>query len=205
MNKIYVIGTGPGTEEYLLPLSKKIIKKSDCLVGSRRLLDLFKNLNKEKLYLGSNYGKVISFMEENRNKKRISVLVAGDAGLYSFLGRMSRAFKKEDYIVIPGISALQLAFAKIGEGWEDAKIISLHGRKPQNLVKEVENARKLFLFLDDKFPPQKVARYLLDKGIKNRKAFVFENLSYPDERIVETDLKKLSDMVGFKMCVLIIK
>jgi cobalt-precorrin-7 (C5)-methyltransferase len=204
-NKIYVIGIGPGAEEYLLPISKKIIKNSDCLVGSRRLLYLFNNLNKEKLYLGSNYGQIISYIKENRDKKRISVLVAGDTGLYSFLGRISRVFKKEDYIVIPGISALQLAFAKIGEGWGDAKIISLHGRKPQNLIKEAKSARKLFLFLDDKFPPQKVARYLLDKRIKNRKAIVFENLSYPDERIIATDLKNLSKMDGFGLCVMIIK
>ncbi|MDP1853908.1 MAG: precorrin-6y C5,15-methyltransferase (decarboxylating) subunit CbiE [Candidatus Omnitrophota bacterium] len=203
-NKIYVIGIGPGAEEYLLPISKKIIKNSDCLVGSRRLLFLFKNLDKEKVYLDGNYGQVISYIKENRDKKRISVLVAGDTGLYSFLGRISRAFKKDEYCVIPGISALQLAFARMGESWEDAKIISFHGRKPQNLVKEAKIARKLFLFLDDKFPPQKVARYLLDKGIKNRTAIVFENLSYPNERIIKTNLVKLANMKDFGLCVMII-
>ena len=204
-NKIYVIGIGPGAEEYLLPISKKIIKNSDCLIGSKRALNQFNYPKKEKVHFEGYIAKIIPFIKDNREKKKIAVLVSGDSGLYSFLGKISQAFKKEDYIVIPGISSLQLAFAKIGESWEDAKIISLHGRKPQNLVKEAKNARKLFLFLDDKFAPQKVARYLLDKGIKNRTAIVFENLSYPNERIITTDLKNLSKMDGFGLCVMIVK
>lgn len=204
-NKIYVIGIGPGAAEYLLPISKKIIKNSDCLIGSRRALNQFNYPKKEKVHFEGHINEIIHFIKDNYDKKKIAVLVSGDSGLYSFLGRISRAFKNEDYIVIPGISALQLAFARIGESWEDAKIISLHGRKPQNLAKEAKSARKLFLFLDDKFSHQKVARYLLDKGIKNRGAFVFENLSYPDERIIETDLNNLSKMDGFALCVMIVK
>lgn len=205
MNKVYIIGIGPGVEEYLLPIAKKEIEKSDCLIGSKRILALFQNLNKEKINLERNYDKVISYIKENKNKKRIAVLVSGDPGLYSFLVNVKKILKKEEYVIIPGVSMLQLAFAKIGETWHDAKVITLHGRKVLNLVKEVKTYKKIFLFTDENFPPDKIAKYLFDRGIHNRRVIVLEKLSYPDERIIDTDIKNLSNMKGFELCVLVIK
>jgi precorrin-6y C5,15-methyltransferase (decarboxylating) CbiE subunit len=132
-------------------------------------------------------------------------LVSGDPGLYSFLGRLSRVLRREEYVVIPGISAVQAAFAKMGEGWEDAKILSLHGRKIGNLAMKVKASAKVFLFTDADFPPNKIAAYLLEKGIGNRKAIVLEHLTYPSERIVETDLEHLREMKEFGLCVMIIR
>ena len=205
MNKIYIIGIGPGTEDYLLPIAKREIERADCLIGAKRLLSIFRELNKEKIYLEGHFNDVIPYIKVNRDKKKIAVLVSGDPGLYSFLGQLSKVLSKEEYVVIPGISAVQIAFAKIGESWQDAEIISLHGREFGNLAKEVKNYAKIFLFTDSSFPPEKIAAYLLDKGIENRRAIVFENLTYPNERIVDTNLKNLSKMKGFGLCVMIIE
>jgi cobalt-precorrin-7 (C5)-methyltransferase len=205
MNKVYVIGIGPGREDYLLPIAKKAIARSDCLIGAKRMISLFKDMSKEKINLSCDFTKVISFIKENKDKKIISVLVSGDPGLYSFLGQIEKSLKKNEYLVIPGVSALQMSFAKIGEAWQDAKVISLHGRKVDNLAQEIEIHSKVFLFTDLEFPPEKIASYLLKKGLENRRAVVFENLSYPDEKIIDTNLKDLTKQKGFKLCVMIIK
>jgi cobalt-precorrin-7 (C5)-methyltransferase len=205
MNKVYIIGVGLGTEDYLLPVARREIEKSDCLIGGKRALELFRDLHKEEIPLEGNFEKVIPYIEKNREKKKIALLVSGDPGLYSFLGQISRVLKREEYVVIPGISAVQVAFAKIGEGWEETRIISLHGRKIGNLATEVEVSSKIFLFTDSNFPPDKIAAYLLEKGIGNRKAIVLEYLTYPNERIVETNLRHLSEMREFGLCVVIIK
>ena len=205
MNKVYIIGVGPGTKDYLLPVAKREIEKSDCLIGGKRALRLFRHLHKEEIPLEGHYEEVIPYIEENRGKKRIALLVSGDPGLYSFLGRLSRVLRREEYVVIPGISAVQVAFAKIGEGWEDSKIISLHGRKIGNLAMKVKASSKIFLFTDANLPPDKVAAYLLEKGIGNRKAIVLEHLTYPNERIVETDLEHLKEMKEFGLCVMIVR
>jgi len=113
--------------------------------------------------------------------------------------------KAEDCVIIPGISTVQIAFARIGERWEDATLLSLHGRRVEDLAARVEDSMKTFLFTDPGFPPQKIASDLLEKGMENRRAIVMENLTYPDERIVDTDLKSLSRMEGFGLCVMIIK
>ncbi len=203
-NKVYIIGIGPGSEDYLLPVAKKEIERADCLVGGKRLLSLFQHQDKEKIYLEGNFKEIICYIKENRAKKRIAVLVSGDPGLYSLLGQLSRVLKKEEYVLIPGISALQIAFARIGESWQEVKIISLHGRRLGNLAEEVKISPRIFLFTDSRLPPEQIAAYLLDKGVENRRAIVLENLSYPNERVVDTNLKGLSKAKGFGLCVMVI-
>ncbi|MBM4348509.1 MAG: precorrin-6y C5,15-methyltransferase (decarboxylating) subunit CbiE [Deltaproteobacteria bacterium] len=205
MNKVYIIGIGSGTEDYLLPIARREIETSDCLIGGRRALRLFQDLHKEEVLLEGNFEKVIPFLLKEREKKKIAVLVSGDPGLYSFLGQISRVLKREEYVVIPGISALQIAFAKIGEAWEDATVISLHGRKMEDLAMRVKGASKIFLFTDSSFPPGKIAAHLLEKGVENRRAIVMENLTYPNERILDADLNPIAGMEGFGLCVMIIK
>jgi cobalt-precorrin-7 (C5)-methyltransferase len=205
INKVYIIGIGSGTEDYLLPVARKEIERSDCLIGGKRALRLFQPLHKEERLLEGNFEQVIPFLLKERENKKIAVLVSGDPGLYSFLGTISKVLRKEEYVVIPGVSTVQIAFARIGERWEDAILLSLHGRKMDDLAARVESSKKAFLFTDPGFPPEKIAAYLLEKGMEKRRAIVMENLTYPDERIVDTDLEGLSEMGGFGLCVMIIK
>ena len=151
------------------------------------------------------FNEIIPYVKRNRNKKKIAILVSGDPGLYSFLHKISAVLKKKEYEVIPGISAMQLAFAKIGQSWQEAKIISLHGREMRNLAVQVRNNPVVFLFTDAEAPPEKIAAYLIVKGITRRRVIVLERLGYPDERIIDTNLRKLSKMRGFGLCVMIIK
>lgn len=203
--KVYIIGIGPGSEDYLLPAARRQIERADCLIGARRLVSLFRRLAKEEVLIEGHFDEAVSYIKKHKDKKRIAVLVSGDPGMYSLLDKVSEVLKKEEYVVIPGISTVQLAFARLGEGWHDAKIISLHGRKIDNLAGEVKCAAKVFLLTAPDFPPDKIARRLLDEGLENRRAVVLENLSYPNERIVDTDLKRLSKMKGFGLCAMIIE
>lgn len=196
--KVYIIGIGPGTADHLLPAARREIERADCLAGARRLVSLFRRLGKEEVLIEGHFNEVISYIKKYKDKKRIAVLVSGDPGMYSLLDKISKVLTKEEYVVIPGISTVQLAFARLGEGWHDAKIISLHGRKIDNLAGEVMAAGKVFLLADPDFPPDKIAGRLLEEGLENRRAVVLENLSYPNERIIDTSLKRLKTMKGWK-------
>ncbi len=204
MNKIQIIGVGPGAREYLLPIALAGIKRADCLIGAARNLEGFEDLGKETVLMKGNLNGIVSYIKENRAKKKIALLVSGDSGLYSLLGLIGRTFSTDEFDVIPGISALQLAFARIGETWQDARIISLHGRRPGELAKIALGSKKIFLFTDAKLPPNEIAVELLSKGVENRRAVVFERLSYHDEKVTDADLKTVSGMVGFGLCVMII-
>lgn len=205
MNKFYIIGVGPGREDYILPIARHYIERADCFIGAKRILMLFHRLGKKEIIFDGKLDMAISYIRRFKDKERIVFLVSGDPGMYSPLEKIAQVFRKNEYAVIPGISTLQLSFARIGQSWFDAKIISLHARKIDNLAAKIRRHPKVFLLTDARFPPNKIAAYLLKAGIENRRAVILENLSYPDERILDTDLQRLTKKKGFGLCVMIIE
>jgi precorrin-6y C5,15-methyltransferase (decarboxylating) CbiE subunit len=67
----------------------------------------------------------------NRETKKVAVLVSGDPGLKSLAARVIDRFGREGCRVIPGISSVQTAFARLGLEWYDARIISAHEGVPR--------------------------------------------------------------------------
>lgn len=193
MNKIYVAGIGPGTEDYLLPVTKRIVKQADILIGGQRALELFSGLDKEKFQITADLEQIKKYISQHYQEQKIVVLVSGDPGLYSMLSYLKRYFAEDKLEVIPGVSALQLGFAKGKMIWQDAKITSLHGSNDrQKLVELVAAEEKVGFFTDRQFPPQEIAKYLLEQGIMGKKGLVAEDLSYPSERVVRGSLQQLS-------------
>jgi len=205
MGKVYIVGIGSGTEDYLLPVAKKIILSSDILIGGKRQLSLFQELKKKKITLEGKFEEILRYIRRNKDQEKIAILVSGDPCLYSFLGWISRRMDVQDYEVIPGISSLQVAFARIKKTWENVLVISLHGRPIERLIPAMRSNKTLAIFTDYKNTPSKIASYLLGQGIKNRKVFIAENLTYPDEKILKTDLEKLSEGREFELCVMILE
>lgn len=205
MNKIYILGIGPGHRDYLLKITEDIINKSDLLIGGSRALDMFRDLDKEKVEITGKLEKIKNYILANYQKKLISVLVSGDPGLYSMMNYLKKHIDKELLEVIPGISSLQLASARIKLNWDDLKITSLHGKNDRvKVLMEVRENDKVGIFTDDKFPPDQISLFLLKNGINNRKGIVFERLSYPDERIISGSLEELQECSFSNLTVMVI-
>jgi precorrin-6y C5,15-methyltransferase (decarboxylating) CbiE subunit len=102
---------------------------------------------------------------------------------------------------------MQLAFAAIGESWDDAGFVSLHGRNDEyaQLVKKVRRHDKVGILTDHENTPAVIARLLLMNGIQKRRMFVCENLSLPGERIREIDLTSAINLKTSGSVVVIIK
>ncbi|AZO95930.1 precorrin-6y C5,15-methyltransferase (decarboxylating) subunit CbiE [Halocella sp. SP3-1] len=205
MNKIYVLGIGPGHRDYLLKITKDIIASSDVLIAGKRALEMFAELDKEKILITAELEKVRDYILANYQKKRISVLVSGDPGLYSMMNYLKKEIAQELLEIIPGISSLQLASARIKLNWDDLKISSLHGKDDrEKFLREVRTNDKVGLFTDDKFSPNQICSFLLKQGIANKEVIVFENLSYPEERIVRGSLQELTEYSFAKLTVMVI-
>ncbi len=202
MGKITVIGVGPGTEEYLTLKAKKAVQEAEIIVGGRKQLALFPE-KKQKQEIGKDLDEIIKYLKENLDKK-IAVLTSGDPGFYSILRPILNNFPKAEIEIIPGISSMQLCFAKTKMMWHDADFISLHGRGTSGLIERAKNNRKLAILTDTTMPPDKIATLLIDKGIDNKKTVVCEGLTQPDERIVESSLKEISKMSFSGNCVMVI-
>jgi precorrin-6y C5,15-methyltransferase (decarboxylating) CbiE subunit len=206
MGKVYIVGIGPGSKEYVLPLAKKVIQEANVLVGAPRLLSLFRT-KKKVICLKGNYSEALHYILKKRYKEKIAVLVSGDPGIFSFSRQITSRLNSGEYEIIPGISTMQLAFAHLGESWEDVFILSLHSRSKRGLVNTVLEHKKIFLFTDRKNNPACIASFLFRKGVQKRQVFVFKNLSLPDEKIIKTDIKSLqkNNQDWGDLCVMVIK
>lgn len=206
-NKVIIVGCGPGLKAYIHPKAIYNIKKADVLVGSRRLLKLFSGVGAEKIVLEKNYSVLVNRIADWRGAKQVVVLVSGDPCFFSYTKMIVKKVGRQACTIIPGISSIQLAFAAIGESWDDACFISLHGRDIEyaQLIKQVRSFDKVGILTDHQNTPSVIARRLLDGGIRRRNLFVCENLSLPDERILEARLAAAVNIKTTGAAVVIIK
>ncbi len=188
MGKISVIGVGPGPRNFITPEAEKAIKEAEVLIGGRRILRRYRH--KEKKVVGGDISEVIRFMKEKKDM-RIAVLTSGDPCFYSLLGAVLREFPKEDVEIVPGISSLQLCFAKIKETLNDATLVSLHGRSLRELDRAMD-AEKLVILTDSKTPANAAAEYLRKRMPDGMRVFVCENLARDGERITQGTLGEIA-------------
>ena len=208
--KIYIIGIGPGSSEYLTKKAVDTVKASDYTVGSTRAIELFDEVNNK---IAFNVKELVEKLEEGVdlaiNGNTVSILSTGDPGFSGVLNTVLRisdekGFDKENIEVIPGISSLQLAAARTQIQWDNANVMTFHGRENIEDILPVINNGKVTIAL----PSRKVrdmAQFLLDNGIdEDRKVVVCERLSYPDERIVESTLGEIAESEFTYMCIIVI-
>ncbi len=204
MNKICVVGMGPGGQDYLLPISRKKIEQADVLIGAKRCFDLVDEQNKEIVILQSHYEAMIDYIKKNRICKKIVILVTGDTGFYSLLRFLKNHFNIDELEVHTGISSMQYMFAAICELWDDACIQSLHG-KDVNFIDLVKKHQKVGLLTDKKWTPIKIAEELLKYNVLNKLIYVGENLTYENEKISKFSISELAkETRPFNMCVVVI-
>jgi cobalt-precorrin-7 (C5)-methyltransferase len=205
LNKVYVLGIGPGNKDYLLKKTEKIIGKMDVLIGGSRALETLAENKAEKIKITLPLVKIKNYILANYEKKKIAVLVSGDPGLYSLLNYLKREINIDILEVIPGISSLQLAASRIQISWNDMRITSLHGKDNKDeLLVLLKKEAKVGFFTDNKFPPAKIAEYLLKNKIKDKTICVFENLSYADENITVGSAEEIKKLSFSKLTVMII-
>ena len=209
--KIYIIGIGPGASEYLTKKAIDTVKISDYTVGSTRAIELFDDVQNK---IAFNVKELLDKLEEGVklavDGNIVSILSTGDPGFSGVLNTVLRLsdennFSKENIEVIPGISSLQLAAAKCHIQWDSANVMTFHGRENIEDILPVINNGKTTIAL----PSRKVkdmAQFLIDNGVdENREVTVCERLSYPDERIVEANLKEIAQSEFTYMCIMVIK
>ncbi len=167
--KIYIVGIGPGGSEYLTKKAVDTVKTSDYTVGSTRAIDLFEDVNNK---IAFNVKELLDKLEEGVqlacDGNTVSILSTGDPGFSGVLNTVLRIsseknFNKDNIEVIPGISSLQLAAAKNHIQWDNANVMTFHGRENIEDILPVINNGKTTIAL----PSRKVkarAQFLLDNG-----------------------------------------
>jgi cobalt-precorrin-7 (C5)-methyltransferase len=206
MSKLYIVGIGPGSVEYLTIKAQKITDTVEVLVGSERALKLFPESKAEKIVLNSKNMKNFfkQAVSEVRKGKSVALLSTGDPGFSGILKPVLDLKGDVELEVIPGISSIQLCASTLQISWDEVNIITLHGKGDSIELLELLDNGKPTMILPN-FNVKETAKYLLSKGVdSNRKVAVCEKLSYPDEKIVNMTLKDVLDEDFSYMCVMVI-
>ena len=206
MNKICVIGLGPGNLDFLTGAGRKAIETCEVVIGgSRQLEELDELISKdcEKYILGK-LSEVVDFIR-SREGKDITVVVSGDTGFYSLLPFLKRNFRDEELKVIPGISSYQYLFSRIGECWQNYTLASVHGRD-FDYIEGLKNGIGVVLLTDEKNTPYNIAKNIYQSGIEDIEIVIGERLSYPDEKITKLDVNEYEKLNReFKMNIVILR
>lgn len=187
---IRIVGCGPGAPDYLIPLARRAVEEAQVLVGARRLLDLFPHHPGERIEVGSDIAGVLRAIED-RLHLAVAVLVTGDPGLGSLAQPVLTRFGPAACKVIPGISSVQVAFARLGLDWGDARIVDLHQGEPALGAAELASEKKIAFLAGRKESLPWIARLLSDLAGRWR-IHALEDLTLPGEAVREIQAHELN-------------
>jgi len=203
--KIIVAGIGPGDKSYTTPAALEKISAAKVLVGGKRALADFANPSQETFSVTRDLDSVINFIRKKILSVDVVVMVSGDPGYYSLLDLLRKNFPPQSIEVIPSISAIQLAFAKLKLSWYDATLLSFHGRRPSDEDLKFSPQKILGLLTDAEFNSASISKILLGLGWqKNSRLAICSRLSYSDEKIILTTLGDAMLAEPYKHCILIV-
>jgi precorrin-6Y C5,15-methyltransferase (decarboxylating) len=203
-DKVHIIGVAPEGASSLLPEARRLLNGAEIILGGKRLLDMFPSLAGEKITIGNNLAEITRLIKRNLGRKRMVVLASGDPNFYGIARYLTAKLGKDVFEIMPNVSAMQVAFARIKEGWEDAVLASVHSRPIEDIVEVVRSNSKVGIFTDDEHTPATIARVLLEHGVDGYRAYVCQNLGGKNEKIAKTNLPNLVKMKFSPLNVLIL-
>ena len=198
--KVYVIGIGMGNVETLTVGALRAIEGSGLLIGAKRLLEPFDYVECERVET-IKPAEIASALAA-ANCEQASVLMSGDVGFYSGATGLYGKLDGFDVEVIPGISSVVYFCAKLRTTWQDATLVSAHGRE-HDAVGPIQSNAKTFCITGGKTKVQDICRTLVDRGLGDVQVAAGERLSYADERIVRGTAHELAEMTFADLSVML--
>lgn len=181
MLRVNIVGIGPGNPKLLTGAALEAINQSTILIGDKRMLA---NFASEKRFYDTIKTAEICKICANANPEKdiVSILVSGDVGFFSLAKTISGKLPDCECVRFCGISSLVYFVQQLQMSWDDAKIISMHGRR-QNFIEAVAHNEKVFALTGGENSPQALCAKLCRFGLGGVQVYVGENLSYDNENI----------------------
>ena len=166
------------------------LESCDLVVGGRRQLARFAPHGVRKVAIS---GDVTAVAEEVAAEPgKVCVLASGDPGFFGIVRALAERFGPQALEVHPAPSSVSLAFARLGLPWDDAVVVSAHGRPLADAVRRVVAASKAAVLASPDSPPEAIGRCLVELGVTERRVAVCARLGTGDERVDEVNLAGLA-------------
>ena len=191
--KVSLVGIGMGAQKTLTLEGKQAFDEAELLIGAKRMTDAVQKPGQAVLHEYRS-DRIVEYIKAHPEYRTVAIALSGDVGFYSGAKKLVDLLG-EEVQVICGISSVVYFMAKIGLSWDDAKIVSAHGRKC-NLVSLIRHNRKVFSILGTEDGVAALASKLVYYGMGDVTLYVGENLSYENEKIFHDKAANLTEYRG---------
>lgn len=177
MKRVIIAGMGPGSKSCITEEVKEAIDNAEVLIGSKRLIEDYTD---KKTFYAVTADNIMKIIEQEEAKEYV-VLMSGDTGFYSGTKKLVNSLEgKYEYRILPGISSVIYFAARIGQPWENAAFVSLHGKKQSYIPVVLQNELTYFLTQGN---VSQICKGLQQAGLSKVHVWIGENLSYENEKI----------------------
>ena len=221
MGRVFAVGVGPGSKNYITEIVRKTIVDADVVVGHKYTLDIIASLIQGKKI------HIITMKDQEKTYQQIKkelgdgVLVVPFTGDVNFsesevVDRLIEVFGEVE--IIPGISSIQAAASKAKIPIDKSKVITMHVTTPIEekkieLQKAVLDGFNIILIPrpwpkdpEKHFMPSEVATYLKKNGFdtSNIPVYVFESLTNGREQTFTGSMQELEGKEFSDLSVMVI-
>jgi len=123
---------------------------------------------------------------------RVCVLASGDPGFFGIVRALAERFGPGALDVRPAPSSVSLAFARLGLPWDDALVLSAHGRPLDQAARRAASAAKVAVLTSPDSPPEALGKELIALEAGHHRAVVCSRLGTADEQVTDVDLAGLA-------------
>ncbi len=187
MSPIHVVGVGMAGKATLPDAILDILAQAALMVGSRRHLQLCPSGAAEQ-WPWQDMALTLERLKawHQAHPDQIAVVLASGDPLFFGIGRLLLAHLGADALTFhPHVSSMQLAFSRVKLPWQDACILSVHGRAFDPLIAAFQRGEPTLAILTDTIhSPGAIARLFRDLSLPiHYRWWLCENLGAPDERV----------------------
>ena len=187
--RVTVLGTGVGSEGMLTIEADRACREAQKIIGARRLTESLARYGKPCVNAVLP-GEIARAVFEG-GEERIVIAMSGDTGFYSGTKKLLPLLSGAEVRVLPGISSVVYFCSRLGIGWDDAKLISAHGRACNYLAKIRKNP-KVIALTGGEATADVILADLCANGLGHVRVTVGSDLSYETERIVSGTAEELN-------------
>ena len=184
---ISCIGIGMGTLDTLTHEAAETIRNADILFGAKRILESVEHMpdllrDDQERVEEYRSAQIAEYLSTRLNLTRIVILMSGDVGFYSGARLVQDAFPDEKIDYYCGISSVVYFASKVPTAWQDAKLLSAHGRS-LNLLNCVQRYPKIIMIVSGVEDVRAICQELVEAEMTYVHVTVGTNLSYPEETV----------------------
>ncbi|TWU23481.1 Precorrin-6Y C(5,15)-methyltransferase [decarboxylating] [Novipirellula galeiformis] len=201
--RIHIVGIGDDGLDGLTGQARLLIDLASVLIGPAPLLDKIPASDARRIIVGSNLEQLEQSIYDLGDRHAV-VLAGGDPLFYGIARYLTETFGKDRFDVVPHVSSMQLAFARVKESWDDAYLTNLANQSLDRVVDNIRTAERVGIFTTEEISPAVVAEALLDRRIDYFTAYICENLGTPRETVTQGELSSIRSQSFSGMNVMIL-